>query len=55
MSTSRARYNYKGELPMKNTFEGRKLTSEPKFVQKRRQLADSKDTYEDVLYIATEK
>ena len=38
MSTSRARYNYKGELPMKNTFEGRKLTSEPKFVQKRRNL-----------------
>ena len=27
---------------------GRKLTAEPKFVQKRRQLADSKDTYEDV-------
>ena len=48
MSTSRARYNYKGELPRKNTFEGRKLTSGPKFVQKRRQLADSKDTYEDV-------
>ena len=38
----RKRY-YKGELPMKNTFEGRKLTSEPKFVQKRRQHADNKD------------
>ena len=25
-----------------------KLTAEPKFVQKRRQLTDSKDTYEDV-------
>lgn len=43
----RERY-YKGELSRKNTFDGRKLTSEPKFVQKRRQLADSKDTYEDV-------
>lgn len=43
----RKRY-YKGELPRKNTFEGRKLISEPKFIQKRRQLADSKDTYGDV-------
>ena len=43
----RKRY-YKGELLRKNTFEGRKLTAEPKFVQKRRQLADSKDAYEDV-------
>ena len=38
----RKRY-YKGELPRKNTFEGRKLTTEPKFVQKRRQHADNKD------------
>ena len=38
----RKRY-YKGELPRKNTFEGRKLTSEPKFVQKRRQYADNQD------------
>lgn len=38
----RKRY-YKGELPKKNTFEGRKLTSEPKFVQKRRQYADNQD------------
>ena len=38
----RKRY-YKGELPRKNTFEGRRLTAEPKFVQKRRQHADNKD------------
>ena len=43
----RKRY-YKGELPQKQTFENRVLSPEPKFVQKRRQLADSKDTYEDV-------
>ena len=43
----RKRY-YKGELPKKQTFENRVLSPEPKFVQKRRQLADSKDTYEDV-------
>lgn len=43
----RKRY-YKGELSRKNTFDSRKLSAEPKFVQKRRQLADSKDTYEDV-------
>jgi len=36
----RKRFN-KGELPRKNTFEGRKLTPEPKFVQKRRQLAET--------------
>ena len=40
----RKRY-YKGELPRKQTFENRVLISEPKFVQKKRQLADSKDTY----------
>ncbi len=38
----RKRY-YKGELPRKNTFEDRKLTSEPKFVQKRKQYADNQD------------
>ncbi len=38
----RKRY-YKVELPKKNTFEGRTLTSEPKFVQKRRQYADNQD------------
>ena len=43
----RKRY-YKGELPRKQTFENRVLSPEPKFVQKRRQLADSKDTYEGV-------
>ena len=43
----RKRY-YKGELPKKQTFENRVLSPEPKIVQKRRQLADSKDTYEDV-------
>ena len=40
----RKRY-YKGELPRKQTFENRVLSPEPKFVQKKRQLADSKDTY----------
>ena len=43
----RKRY-YKGELPKKQTFENRVLSPEPKFVQKRRQLADYKDTYKDV-------
>lgn len=43
----RKRYN-KGELPRKNTFEGRKLTPEPKFVQKRRQHSESKDSPESV-------
>ena len=43
----RKRY-YKGELPKKQTFENRVLSPEPKFVQKRRQLADNKDTYGDV-------
>ena len=43
----RKRY-YKGELSKKNTFEGRKLTSEPKFVQKRRQQAENKDNTPDV-------
>lgn len=36
----RKRY-YKGELPRKNSFESRKLSPEPKFVQERRQKADS--------------
>ena len=43
----RKRY-YKGELPKKQTFESRILSPEPKFVQKRRQLPDNKDTYKDV-------
>lgn len=38
----RKRY-YKGELEHKNTFEGRVLTDEPKFVQKRRKQAHSGD------------
>lgn len=37
-----------GVLPRKNTFEGRKLTSEPKFVQKRRQYADNQDNCKGV-------
>lgn len=32
---------YKGELPRKNTFADRVLTPEPKFVQKRKQLAEN--------------
>lgn len=43
----RKRY-YKGELPRKQTFENRVLSPEPKFVQKKRKLADNKDTYKDV-------
>ena len=38
----RRRY-YKGELEIKNTFENRVLTAEPKFVQKRRKQGISKD------------
>lgn len=38
----RKRY-YKGELPRKNSFESRKLSPEPKFVQERRQKADSEE------------
>ena len=38
----RKRY-YKGELGRKNTFENRVLSEEPKFVQKRRKQAHSKD------------
>ena len=38
----RKRY-YKGELERKNTFENRVLSEEPKFVQKRRKRAYSKD------------
>ena len=39
---------YKGEINCKNTFEGRVLTEEPKFVQKRRKkaLSESKSTFE---------
>ena len=38
----RKRY-YKGELEIKNTFENRVLSEEPKFVQKRRKQAHSED------------
>lgn len=38
----RKRY-YKGELPRKNSFESRELSPEPKFVQERRQKADSEE------------
>ena len=38
----RKRY-YKGELERKNTFESRVLSEEPKFVQKRREMAHSED------------
>ena len=43
----RKRY-YKGELPGKNTFDDRKLTTEPKFVQKRHQHAEKKDNEKNV-------
>lgn len=43
----RKRY-HRGELPKKNTFESRKLTSEPKFVQKRRQRIENKNNNPDV-------
>ncbi len=38
----RKRY-YKGELPQKNSFESRKLSTEPKFVQKRHRKADNEE------------
>ena len=38
----RKRY-YKGELEIKNTFENRVLSEEPKFAQKRRKQAHSED------------
>lgn len=50
----RKRY-YRGELPKKQTFESRILSTEPKFVQKRRQLSDNKDTYENVTTFEKEK
>ena len=34
---------FKGELERKNTFENRVLSEEPKFVQKRRKQAHSRD------------
>lgn len=43
----RKRY-YRGEMPKKHTFEDRKLTSEPKFVQKRRQQTENKNNTPDV-------
>ena len=42
----RKRY-HRGELPKKNTFESRKLTSDPKFVQKRRQRIENKNNNPD--------
>ena len=41
----RKRY-YRGDLPRKQTFEGRVLSPEPKFVRQRRQNADNKDACE---------
>ena len=38
----RKRY-YKGELPQKNSFESRKLSTEPKFVQERHKKADNEE------------
>lgn len=38
----RKRY-YNGELPLKNSFESRKLSTEPKFVQERRKKTDNKE------------
>ena len=38
----RKRY-YKGELPRKNSFESRELSTEPKFVKERRKKADNKE------------
>ena len=42
----RKRY-HRGELPKTNTFESRKLTSDPKFVQKRRQRIENKNNNPD--------
>ena len=39
---------YKGELPKRQTFENRVLSTEPKFVQKKRQNTDNKDIIDDV-------
>ncbi len=39
---------YKGELPKRQTFENRVLTTEPKFLQKKRQRVDNKNIYNDV-------
>ena len=50
----RKRY-YKGELPKKSTFESRNLTSEPKFVQKRKQQTENKDNNSDVSTSENEK
>ena len=38
----RKRY-YNGELPLKNSFESRKLSTVPKFVQERRKKTDNKE------------
>ena len=38
----RKRY-YKGELPRKNSFESRELSTEPKFVKERRKKADNEE------------
>ena len=46
---------YKGELPKRQTFENRVLSTEPKFVQKKRQNAENKDDCEDVSTFGKEK
>ena len=46
---------YKRELPRKQTFENSVLSTEPKFVQKKRQNADNQDGCEDVSTFGKEK
>ena len=46
---------YKGELPRRQTFENRVLSTEPKFVQKKRQNADNESGCEDVSTFGKEK
>ncbi len=44
---------YRGELPRKNTFTKRVLTTEPKFVQKRRKEADNKANTDKEEFVST--
>lgn len=46
---------YNRELPRKQTFENMVLSTEPKFVQKKRQNADNEDVCEDVSTFGKEK
>ena len=46
---------YKGELPQRQTFENRVLSTEPKFVQKKRQNAENESDCEDVSTFGKEK